>query len=233
MSATDQYTVYSGRYTRTGLVLMVLEYAKLSYRIEAIDLAAGQHRSPEFLTINPAGFVPALRLANGDVMHETPAIMLHLAEQHPSLGLAPAAGDSERAQFLTRLFFVTNDIQPEIKRFYFPARYAPANDQAPAIHAQAFRMLLDRFGVLEPRLAMQDFYLGNRLSLVDLMIAFWTTSVFPADEVQTSCPALACHAERVQAYDPIFAKHIHEHSVASHQFWQQRLPGDNGRIDVN
>ena len=106
---TDQYIVYGGQYTRTGLVLPVLDYAQLNYRVELLDLAAGEHKSPDFLKLNPAGFVPAMQLPDGEVMHETPAIMLYLAETHGLAELLPEPGARDRAQFLTGLFFCTND----------------------------------------------------------------------------------------------------------------------------
>lgn len=221
---TDQYIVYGGQYTRTGLVLMVLDYAQLNYRVELLDLAAGEHKSPDFLKLNPAGFVPAMQLPGGEVMHETPAIMLYLAETHGLAELLPNPGASDRAQFLTGLFFCTNDIQPEIKRYYFPARYAESEDAAPAIHAQALAMLMERFGVLERRLLDHKFYLGDRFSMVDLIIAFWATSVFPRAQFVDACPALGRHAERVGLRSRVFASHISDHSVASERYWRERLP---------
>ena len=219
----DDYIVYAGQYTRTGLVLMVLDYAQISYRMEFVDLAAGAHRQPEFLAINPAGYVPALKLPSGAVMHETPAMLMYLAEAHDIRSLMPSPNSVDRASFLTGLFYCTNDIQPEIKRFYFPARYAPRDTDAKAIHAQALAMLIERFGVLEQHLRTRRFYLGDELSLVDLVIAFWATSVFPSAELFASCPSISAHAQRVCRAHPSFNQHIREHTDASERYWNERL----------
>lgn len=222
--STNGYLVYGGQYTRTGLVLMLLDYAGADYQIHWLDLSAEEHRTKAFLTINPAGFVPAIRLPDGRVMHETPAIMLYLAERHELKGLMPSAKDAHRAAFLTGFFFVTNDIQPEIKRFYFPTRYAPSPEHAKAIHEQALAMLLNRFRLLDEHLNGVRYYLGDRISLVDLLIAFWSTSIFPRDRFTDACPTVAAHADRVQTHHEAFARHIHEHTQASYEYWRERLP---------
>ena len=111
-------------------------------------------------------------------------------------------------------FFFANDVQPEIKRFYFPARFAPDD----AIHAQARGMLIDRFRVVEQRLAAGiPYYLGVRFSLADLTCACWATSVFPAAELFESCPYLAVHSEHV------IAQHIVTHQESSFEYWRNKL----------
>ena len=53
--------VFGGKYTRTGLVLMVLEADDIPYRLHELDIRGGAFRTLEFLELNPAGFVPVLR----------------------------------------------------------------------------------------------------------------------------------------------------------------------------
>ena len=66
------YEVYGGRYTRTGLVLMVLEEAQAAYRLHEVDVVRGEHRGAEYRAINPAGYVPALVTPEGTTLHEAP-----------------------------------------------------------------------------------------------------------------------------------------------------------------
>lgn len=54
------YIVYGGKFTRTVCVQMVLEEGELSYELRELDILHDEHRSPEFLSINPAGYIPAM-----------------------------------------------------------------------------------------------------------------------------------------------------------------------------
>ena len=49
------YILYGGDFTRAPLVQWVLEEGKIDYELRKIDILNGEHRSAEFLAINPAG----------------------------------------------------------------------------------------------------------------------------------------------------------------------------------
>jgi glutathione S-transferase len=64
----------------------------LPYRLRPVDLLGGVEKDPEFLAINPAGFIPAIR--DGDVtMVESIAIMEYLMARHGPTPLAPEPND--------------------------------------------------------------------------------------------------------------------------------------------
>ncbi len=217
------YVVYGGRYTRTGLVLMVLEEAQARYELREVDVVAVEHLSPDYLSLNPAGYVPCLLTPEGVALHETPAIMLYLAERHALDRLVPAPGDAMRGAFLSGFFFLADDIQPEIKRFYFPQRYSPDSKLASAVHRQAAGMLMERFSVIETRLSDERaYYLSDRFSLIDLTLAFWATSFHPQHALLEACPKLHAHTERVIAENAC-AHHIVSHRTSSFDYWQRHL----------
>jgi glutathione S-transferase len=54
-----------------------------------IDLKAGEQRSPEYLRINPHGYVPTL-VVDGTPIYESTAIIEYLEETHPHPALLPA-----------------------------------------------------------------------------------------------------------------------------------------------
>ncbi len=62
-------------------VVWLLEEMGLPYRLRPVDLLAGVENDPEFLAINPAGFIPAI--IDGDVtMVESIAIMEYLIARY-------------------------------------------------------------------------------------------------------------------------------------------------------
>jgi GST-like protein len=49
---------------------------------------------------NPMQQVPVLRLPNGELMTESAAILIHLADSHPAARLSPTLDDPRRPAFL-------------------------------------------------------------------------------------------------------------------------------------
>ena len=117
-------------------VVWLLEEMGLPYRLRGVDLLAGVENDSEFLEINPAGFIPAIR--DGDVtMVESIAIMEYLLARYGPTALAPAAQDAAfpgYQQFLhlgeaglaASLYFVSGarNIAPESERDNWSARQA-------------------------------------------------------------------------------------------------------------
>jgi len=60
-------------------VRLLLNHLQLPYRTELVSIFEGDGQRPEFLTVNPSGAVPALRLADGRVLAESNAILAFLA----------------------------------------------------------------------------------------------------------------------------------------------------------
>ena len=79
-------------------VVWLLEEMGLPYRLRPVDLLAGAENNPEFMAINPGGFIPAI--VDGDaVMVESIAIMEYLLARYGPSPLAPDAQDAQDAAF--------------------------------------------------------------------------------------------------------------------------------------
>ena len=62
------------------------------------------------MAVNPKGYVPALRLDDGSILTEGPAIVQYLADQKPASGLAPAAGTIDRYRLQEWLTFIGTEL---------------------------------------------------------------------------------------------------------------------------
>lgn len=170
----------------------LLAESGLDYDLELIDIATGQSHSPQYLVINPAGYVPALKLPDGGILYEAAAIMLYLADKHELRDMAPACDAPERALFLRSLFYLTNSIQDSCKAYYYAHRYSTSGDDVPRIKDQAVQNLDGRWRVVEDLLSQNGpYHLGARFSLVDIymaMLADW----YPGDRdrFDARCPAI-------------------------------------------
>jgi glutathione S-transferase len=152
----------------------MLEEGKIEYELRKIDIVKGEHRSPEFLAINPAGLVPVLITPEGEVLCEAAALMLYLAERHQLGDLAPPSTDPDWGLFLSTVLHVATDIQAEMKRFHFPHRFSLRRTDDTGIQEQAKSLVLSRLDVMNTRLAKRGPYvLGDRFSLADFYLSFW------------------------------------------------------------
>ena len=101
---------------------ILLEEIGVPYRRVLVDRAAGAHKQPDYLKLNPNGLIPVL--VDGEhVLYETAAIAAHLCDMHPAAGLAPAVGSWERALFYQWLIWLTNTLQASLIVYFYPERW--------------------------------------------------------------------------------------------------------------
>jgi glutathione S-transferase len=156
----------------------VLEETGAPFELIKIDLEAGQHRSAEYLKLNPNARVPTLVYDGDQVMYEATAISLFLVERHPETGLAPAPGDAKRARFLQWMVYLTNTLQECLIHYWHPDNFLPdaarQADLKQAAEVRAGRL----FAFLDGELAAHGpFLCGERLYLCDYYLAMtarWT-----------------------------------------------------------
>ena len=136
---------------RSFRVLWILEELGLDYELRYYSIRDGSMRSPEFLTLSPAGRVPVLEHQDG-VWFESGAIVQLLCETYPEAGLLPAAGGAERARALEMFgygfelarYYVDLDAYPRLVTYWERLRARPAYIRAKArdgvqdIYAQEF-----------------------------------------------------------------------------------------------
>lgn len=89
--------------TRSMRVLWLLNELDVEFRVvtHAFDKSL---RQPEFLTLSPAGRVPALEI-EGERMFESGAMMEYLCEKFPERGIGRMPGDMDRMAYLVWLHF--------------------------------------------------------------------------------------------------------------------------------
>ncbi|HET8900170.1 MAG TPA: glutathione S-transferase family protein [Rhodanobacteraceae bacterium] len=191
------YTLYYAPGSANMLVHLTLLELGAPYRLERIDLDAGQQRSAEYLKLNPDGVVPTL-IVDGQPHGEAAALALLLTERHPDGGLAPAPGSAQRGEFLQRMFWFANSLQPAFRQWFYPGDFSHGHDDA--IKDAARAAIEAGWSRLHTHLATHGPYLlGDRFSLLDLyaiMLMRWSRNM---PRPATSWPHLAAFAERIKA----------------------------------
>jgi glutathione S-transferase len=152
-------------------VVWLLEEMGLPYRLRPVDMLAGVENDPEFLAINPAGFIPAIQDGD-DIMVESIAIMEYLMGRYGPTPLAPDPRDPAfpaYQQFLhlgeaglaTPMFFVvvSRMLAPEAERDNWGARKA----------RQVFE---GRLRLVTRQLARSSYMAGETFTAADISITY-------------------------------------------------------------
>lgn len=138
-----------------------------SYTFDPDDRESGD----KVLAANPMRQVPALVLQSGEIVTESAAILVWLAEQHSGARLGPPPGDAKRAQFLRWMSFVSSAIYSLYWVKDDPSRLVPD----PGGHAALEQRVLDRiaecWAIMEGQVAPGRYLLGDELSVLDLYVA--------------------------------------------------------------
>ena len=155
---------YTAATPDTYKVSVALEEMALVYAVVPIDLAKGEQKSADFLSINPNGRVPAL-VDDGFAVFESGAILVYLAEKTGLLMPVDAQGRSRVMQWL---IFQIGGIGPMMAQANVFHRYYP--EKLPAVIARYQGEGRRLFEVLDRQLAGAE-YLAGDYSIAD--IAHW------------------------------------------------------------
>ncbi|HEX5693553.1 MAG TPA: glutathione S-transferase [Arenimonas sp.] len=167
---TPALTLYHNPKSRSAGTRVLLEALGVDYRVELLDFASGQTRTPAFLALNPLGKLPTL--VHGEaVITEQVAITIYLADRFPEAGLAPAFDHPLRGPYLRWLAFYAGCFEPAVvdhafKREPVDPVTSPYRDYDTVIDA------------LVSQLACADYLLGDTLTAADLLwgnALMWTT----------------------------------------------------------
>ena len=108
--------LYFNPQSRAVIAKWMLDECGVQYETVPIDFTKREHKTPEFLKINPAGKLPAL--VDGDTkIFEGAAICLYLADKFPETNLAPKIGAPERGRYLSLMVYSTSQLEPAMGDF--------------------------------------------------------------------------------------------------------------------
>jgi glutathione S-transferase len=174
----SSYRLYARQGAGSLAPQMLLEEIGAAYELVWVSKAPAEIEA--IRRISPAGKIPVLVLADGTVVSESAAILIHLTNAHPAAALAPVAGSSAHARFLQWMVFLSANAYEAALRFFYPERYSGGGEAAAAqIKRQA---LADWTSHLENvHAALSPYVLGAELSAADhylYMLASW----YPLDD---------------------------------------------------
>jgi glutathione S-transferase len=140
---------------------IALREAGLAFELDAVDLKTKTTKSgANFLQINGKGYVPALRLDDGQLLTEGAIIVQYIADQKPESKLAPPLGTFERIRLQEWLHFIAT----ELHKGFGPINNPNATDELRRVLKER---LASRFQFLADALSGKDYLLGSKFSVAD------------------------------------------------------------------
>ena len=167
--------------------------AGIPLTLEKTDTATKRTAAGEdYWTINPKGYVPALRLDDGELLTEGPVISQFLADLKPASGLAPPAGTRERYRLQETLGYINSEIHKTYSPLFKP-------DVLPAVRAEREEYLRRRYALIEAQLAKGPYLFGERFTIADAYL-FTVTNWANFIKLDLSAfPTLLAFQQRVAA----------------------------------
>lgn len=182
--------------TRSIRVRWTLQELGVPFEATTVNMLAGEHKSPAFLKINPAGKLPAL--VDGDLMlTESIAICLYLAEKYPEKGLIPA-GLAQRAELYRWLLFAATELEQPLWRIARHTNVYPEEKRLSAEVALAREDFKPMAAVLEEHLKGRQFVMGKSVTVADFALAYtldWANEIHLLD----GFPQTKAYMERMYA----------------------------------
>jgi len=160
-------------------VSVMLEETALPYEPHKVSFDAGDQLSPEFLSLNPYGKIPAIIDPHGPngqpmALFESGAILIYLAEKSGRFLPQDAAARYETIQWL---MFQMAGIGPMFGQVGFFHKFAGRHyeDKRPLERyvAESKRLL----GILDARLAQRPWIMGDSYTIADIAIFPWVRNL--------------------------------------------------------
>jgi GST-like protein len=205
------YTLFGTKGSGSAAAEAALTLAAVPFRsIDAASWEPGPGRD-ELARVNPLCQIPTLKLADGSVLTESAAILIHLGLQHPASGLLPADA-AARAQALRGLVYVAANCYAAIGIIDYPERWCADPDEATGkrIRAGATQRLHYLWEVFADTFPARPFLGGPHIGALDLLAAVvsrWSGSRKHLAKARPEFSALLAHIESEPRVAPIFARH--------------------------
>ena len=155
--------------TRGLRVTWMLEELEADYEFNLVPVGNSGFGSEEYIKINPAGKVPAIR--DGDlVLTESAAIVTYLGDKFPDKKLVPPAGSAARAKYDQWCYFVLSELEQPLWTKGKHKFMLPRDKRVPAIIETAEWEFQKALKILSQGLDGHRFILGDTFSAADILI---------------------------------------------------------------
>ncbi len=184
---------------------------------EVVELAPGSLATDSALAaVNPMRQAPAMLFPGGELMTESAAILIWLADRYPEARLAPPVLHRKRPAFLRWMSFVSAAIYALYWIRDDPSRLVADAEDQKAIRARIADRIAECWAIMEAQVEPGVYLQGDTLGVLDLYVTVLSRWGPRRKRFYEVAPKMAEVARRVDA-EPALAA-----------FWAERFPFTDG-----
>jgi GST-like protein len=207
----SEYVVHGAKGSGSVMVEAALTLLDLPYRVVESSILTDAAGDPALAKINPMRQVPALVLPGGELMTESAAILIWLADDHPEARLSPTMASAARPAFLRWMAFAS-----AIYALYWVRDDSSRVTEIPEARTQVKAKLGERiaecWGIMDRQIDPGRYIVGDDLTVLDLYVGVMSRWAPGRKRFEDVAPKMARIARRVDA-DPRLAA-----------LWAERMP---------
>jgi GST-like protein len=164
------YILYGAPGSGAVAVEAALELLGVRYTVHDLSALSDPAVSDALAKVNPMRQLPALVLPTGELMTESAAILIWLADNHPLGRLSPPIGSPDRAAFLRWMAFVSAAIYGLFWIFDDPSRLTDDPAQQALIKARLETRLAHCWTIMEAQIESSAFLTGKDITVLDIYV---------------------------------------------------------------
>ena len=211
-TAEPRLTLYGAQASGSIAVEATLTLLGVSYSLVEGATWADNEARDRVAPVNPMRQIPTLVMPSGEIMTESAAILIYLADLHASAGLAPTPADPRRRQYLRWMVYVSSAIyslhwiKPDVGRIG-----APQSARASVVDAVHERIAFC-WSNMDGQLTPGKYLLGDEISVLDLYVTVVSRFGPWRDRFYEVAPRMTPVVRRVDQEPRLAA------------FWRERFP---------
>lgn len=209
-------TLYGAKGSGSVAVEAAMTLTGVPYELVDVSMDSPEELVAGVGPVNPMKQVPALLLPSGELMTESAAMLIGLADLHPEARMAPAPADPGRAQFLRWMIYIPASIYSLYWIRDVPSRLAADKDAESVLLERTADRIADCWKVMDEQVSPGLYILGDEMTVLDLYVTVVSRWGPRRRRFYEVAPKMAEVVRRVDA-DPRLAR-----------FWAERYPFEDG-----
>lgn len=138
---------------------VTLTEANAKFKVRTLNFRKDQHRSAEYLNLNPKHKVPLL-VVDGQTLSENAAIQIWIARMYPQAKLLPADSWQE-LKAISLLSWCSSGMHPYLSRINSPSRVCDLPDSNESVRRLAKELLFGNYKIADEMLAGREYFFDH------------------------------------------------------------------------